>query len=68
MKAYVTKGRLCDDETCNGKLKDTIINFGEYLPQEEMKAFQQNVERADLYIVIGSSLKVNTGIYILVSF
>ena len=26
-------GRLCDDPKCRGKLKDTIINFGQNLPQ-----------------------------------
>ena len=26
-------GQLCDDPKCRGKLKDTIINFGENLPE-----------------------------------
>ena len=29
-------GRLCDDSTCGGRLKDTIINFGENLPTGQL--------------------------------
>ena len=28
-------GRMCDDPNCQGKLMDTIINFGESLPQSK---------------------------------
>ena len=35
-----TTSRLCDDPACNGQLIDSIINFGENLPQGELtKAF-----------------------------
>ena len=29
-------GRQCDDPKCRGKLKDTIINFGENLPEGKL--------------------------------
>ena len=32
--------RLCDDPECGGILEDSIVNFGEPLPQDELqKAF-----------------------------
>ena len=33
MLVIFDSGRLCDDPKCRGKLKDTIINFGQNLPQ-----------------------------------
>ena len=30
-------GRKCDDPSCRGDLADTIINFGENLPQSKDK-------------------------------
>ena len=29
-------GRICDDPTCGGGLRDSIINFGENLPKKEL--------------------------------
>jgi mono-ADP-ribosyltransferase sirtuin 6 len=43
---------------CNGPLVDTIINFGENLPSNEIEAGYQNAEKADLCLVLGSSLTV----------
>lgn len=44
-------GRRC--VKCNGKLKDTIINFGEPLPQKQLELAFEHAERADfcLYLV-----------------
>ena len=30
-------GRLCEDQSCAGPLKDSIINFGENLPTHEVQ-------------------------------
>lgn len=29
-------GNICDDPKCGGKLRDTIINFGESLPEGQI--------------------------------
>eukprot|EP00731_Ephydatia_muelleri_P016643 Em0009g1067a len=50
--------RLCDDPECRGILNDSIINFGESLPQNEVKKAFDHAEKADLCIVMGSSLRV----------
>ena len=35
-----TTSRVCDDPNCRGTLQDSIINFGENLPEDELtKAF-----------------------------
>ena len=35
-----TTSRKCDNPACNGQLNDSIINFGENLPEVELeKAF-----------------------------
>ncbi len=57
VKVHVT-GRLCDDPACRGKLRDTIINFGENLPEYELDCAEYHSKRADLCIALGSSLTV----------
>ncbi|ETO25817.1 silent information regulator family protein, partial [Reticulomyxa filosa] len=52
-------GRLCEDSSCNGKLRDSIINFGEDLPENELKTSLKESQTADLVIVIGSSMRVS---------
>ena len=57
-KEHLT-GRTCDTPGCGGKLKDTIINFGEGLDQNIIsKAFEKSGE-GELYICMGSSMRVS---------
>ena len=51
-------GRKCDTPSCNGDLKDTIINFGENLNENILELGFQNCQTADLCVVMGSSLRV----------
>ncbi|KEY71256.1 hypothetical protein S7711_02362 [Stachybotrys chartarum IBT 7711] len=48
-------GRKC---TCGGALHDSIINFGEQLPVEDLQLAKQHARKADLCLVLGSSLTV----------
>ena len=43
---------------CGSQLFDSIINFGENLPEYELKTSFEHAERADLCLVLGSSLRV----------
>jgi len=52
-------GRTCDDQKCGGALMDTIINFGENLPEKPLKLAYENAKKADLCISLGSSLTVS---------
>eukprot|EP01012_Entosiphon_sulcatum_P007269 TRINITY_DN1364_c0_g1_i1.p1 TRINITY_DN1364_c0_g1~~TRINITY_DN1364_c0_g1_i1.p1 ORF type:complete len:527 (-),score=53.23 TRINITY_DN1364_c0_g1_i1:70-1602(-) len=51
-------GRRCAIAGCHGRLKDTIINFGDKLPVAAVGLGFSNSEKADLHVVLGSSLVV----------
>lgn len=51
-------GRFCDNIKCHGPLVDSIINFGENLPTDELEQSYQEAKKSDLMIVLGSSLQV----------
>lgn len=51
-------GHACDDPKCRGPLVDSIINFNEDLPEDELESAFENAKLADLCIVLGSSLRV----------
>ncbi|CAF0742936.1 unnamed protein product [Didymodactylos carnosus] len=51
-------GRICTNSKCNGSLLDSIINFGESLPNQELTAGFEHANKADLCLVLGSSLRV----------
>eukprot|EP01084_Bolivina_argentea_P312972 541886_1 len=52
-------GRYCSVQKCEGKLYDTIINFGESLPQEPFTKGKKNTKQCDLMLSLGSSLTVS---------
>lgn len=54
-----TTSRLCADTVCGGTLTDSIINFGEPLPHDELTTALHQGDEADLCIVLGSSLRVS---------
>ncbi|CAF3374694.1 unnamed protein product [Rotaria sp. Silwood1] len=41
-------GRRCDKLECRGQLKDSIINFGEDLPEDELNKAFDHADRADV--------------------
>lgn len=51
-------GRFCDNNQCRGSLIDSIINFGESLPTDELEQSYEEAKKSDLIIVLGSSLQV----------
>lgn len=51
-------GRSCDNPKCGGPLVDSIINFKEDLPEDELENGFRHAKLADLCIVLGSSLRV----------
>ncbi|KAI0486725.1 NAD-dependent deacetylase sirtuin-7 [Xylaria cf. heliscus] len=50
-------GRKC--ALCGGALLDTIINFGENLFEEPLRLAREHADKADLCLVLGSSLTVS---------
>ena len=51
-------GRACPD--CGRDLQDTIINFGENLRAENVRRAREEAGKADVMLVLGSSLRVST--------
>lgn len=51
-------GRTCVSAGCGGALRDTIINFGENLPERTLQRAFDESRQADLCLVLGSSLTV----------
>jgi NAD-dependent SIR2 family protein deacetylase len=51
-------GRHWDDQDCQGDLEDSIINFGEGLPEDDLDAAFNHGSCADLCLCMGSSLRV----------
>ena len=51
-------GRRCEDPKCQGALCDTIVNFGENLPEWELNEGFRQGDLADLHLCMGSSLRV----------
>ena len=47
-------GRLCQKNNCNGKLRDSIVNFGDMLPTNELSAATKHSKKADLVLVLGT--------------
>lgn len=55
---YTRTSKKCDTPGCGGVLRDTIINFGENLNDGILDKAFDNCKQADLFVVIGSSLRV----------
>jgi NAD-dependent SIR2 family protein deacetylase len=45
----------CD---CGGELHDSVVNFGESLPEKDLMHSFEHSRKSDLFIVVGSSLVV----------
>ena len=52
---YLSESYQCE---CGGKLRPSVILFGEMLPEEPFVMAETESEKADLFIVLGSSLSV----------
>jgi NAD-dependent SIR2 family protein deacetylase len=48
--------------TCGGRLKPDVVFFGESVPKPRVEAAYALVERADVLVVVGSSLTVMSGL------
>eukprot|EP01032_Pedospumella_encystans_P019412 gene19412-22067_t len=51
-------GRLCSIESCGGPLHDKAYDWDTNLPEEVFDRAEQELQRADLVLVLGTSLRV----------
>lgn len=49
-------GRICD--SCNGKLRDTILDWEDDLPEDDWQRAQAECEQSDLILALGTSLRI----------
>ncbi|HEY4553154.1 MAG TPA: NAD-dependent deacylase [Bacillaceae bacterium] len=54
-ETYAKEQYSCE---CGGKLRPSVVLFGEMLPEEELHKAAEESEKAELFIVLGSSLTV----------
>jgi NAD-dependent SIR2 family protein deacetylase len=54
--------RLADCVECGGRLKPDVVFFGEAVPKARVDAAYALVERAEVLVVLGSSLTVMSGL------
>jgi NAD-dependent SIR2 family protein deacetylase len=52
-RANHTTGRRCDKPECRGQLIDSLIHFGEDLPEDELNKAFDHAEKADVCLVLG---------------
>jgi len=55
---FIKKGLIIPCDDCGGLLKTATISFGQPMPEEEMEIALLKAVKADLFVVIGSSLAV----------
>ncbi len=53
----VYTGRICD--ICKGKLRKSIVNFGEKINEENLRKSQEITEKSDFCLCLDSSFRVN---------
>ena len=46
-----TTSRKCDDPSCQGELKDTIVNFGESLPQQKLEESFDHAQKVSQFLL-----------------
>ncbi|MHC1761694.1 MAG: Sir2 family NAD-dependent protein deacetylase [Negativicutes bacterium] len=57
-------GSECRCPECGGLLRPDVVLFGESLPEDAWKLSQEWSRKADLFVVIGSSLVVSPANYL----
>lgn len=55
-ETFISGTGLCE---CGGPIRPGIVLFGEMLPQETFRKAEEETEKSDLFIVLGSSLSVS---------
>ncbi|XP_048498419.1 NAD-dependent protein deacetylase SRT1 isoform X1 [Beta vulgaris subsp. vulgaris] len=50
--------RRCSDAGCGARLRDTVLDWEDALPQKEMDAAEKHCRMADLVLCLGTSLQI----------
>ncbi|XP_062184481.1 NAD-dependent protein deacetylase SRT1 isoform X2 [Phragmites australis] len=50
--------RRCSDKNCGARLKDTVLDWEDALPPDEMNSAKEHCRTADLVLCLGTSLQI----------
>ena len=51
-------GRPCAESGCGGKLTDCVLDWGDALPEDELRASERAADAAGLALCLGTSLQI----------
>ncbi len=51
-------GRACAEPGCGGKLTDCVLDWGDALPEDELRAAESAADAAGLALCLGTSLQI----------
>lgn len=51
-------GRRCSDPGCRGRLKDTVLDWEDALPSQELNPAEKHCKQADVILCLGTSLQI----------
>lgn len=56
--SFQPTGNLCTQPDCRGPLHDTLLDWEDVLPEADFELAQEECEKADLVLCLGSSLRI----------
>jgi mono-ADP-ribosyltransferase sirtuin 6 len=56
--SFQPTGRKCEFEKCGGNLHDSLLDWEDPLPEDDFDRAEQEVDRADLILCLGTSLRI----------
>lgn len=59
--SFQKTGRYCTELGCSGELQDTILDWEDELPVEDWAISQDQCQKSDLILAIGTSLRIEPG-------
>ena len=56
--SFKPTGRLCEDDKCQGVLRDVVVDWNDALPEIDLDEAEKVCRSADLVIALGTSLRI----------
>jgi mono-ADP-ribosyltransferase sirtuin 6 len=56
--SFQPTGRKCELEKCGGNLHDSLLDWEDPLPEDDLDRAEQEVDQADLILCLGTSLRI----------
>eukprot|EP00538_Stauroneis_constricta_P013573 CAMPEP_0119555088 /NCGR_PEP_ID=MMETSP1352-20130426/7408_1 /TAXON_ID=265584 /ORGANISM="Stauroneis constricta, Strain CCMP1120" /LENGTH=319 /DNA_ID=CAMNT_0007601799 /DNA_START=62 /DNA_END=1018 /DNA_ORIENTATION=- len=56
--SFKPTGRKCEVESCGGDLLDTLLDWEDLLPEDDLERSESHCEKSDLALCLGTSLRI----------